>query len=157
MPFPGIRPGSHEVRVGKPTRSFLFDADQPLVYCWEIPGDAPADARAVCAIADQLYQLGRGIDPAWAAAAILESEEAETLLFGHPGILSVPAGRRRLALPWPRDPDQSHEAARGRPESFQQSPGKPAGAAGLRSTAQTVVPAGQLRRAPARPRLRPAR
>ena len=91
----------HEVRVGKPTRSFLFDADQPLVYCWEIPGDAPGDARAVCEIADQLYQLGRGIDPAWAAAAILESEEAESLLFEHPGILSVPAGRGDWPCPGP--------------------------------------------------------
>ena len=91
----------HEVRVAKPTRSFLFDSDQPLVYCWQIPDDAPADARAVCEIVDQLYQLGRGIDPAWAAAAILESEEAESLLFEHPGILSVPAGAGDRPCPGP--------------------------------------------------------
>ena len=91
----------HEVRTGKPTRSFLFDADQPLVYCWEIPDDAPADTRAVREVADQLYQLGRGIDPAWAAVAILESEEAESILFEHPGILSVPAGAGDRPCPGP--------------------------------------------------------
>ena len=89
----------HEVRVRKPTRAFLFDVDQPLIYCWDIPEDAAT--RAVCGIADQLYQLGRGIDPAWAAAAILESEEAESLLLGHPGILSVPAGAGDRPCPGP--------------------------------------------------------
>ena len=81
-----------ELRIPKPTRPWIFDQGQPLLYSWEIQGPCPEQAQVVCAIADRLYQLGRGIDPAWAAGALLEPREAESALLNHPGMISAPAG-----------------------------------------------------------------
>src|ERR1700722_9968161 len=58
-----------KIRAPKLIRPTLFDAEAPLLYVWTID-DAPhaqANGRRICAIAEQLYQLGRGIDMAWAA------------------------------------------------------------------------------------------
>jgi CRISPR-associated protein Csb2 len=57
-----------EIRAPKVIRPILFDAETPLSYVWtfgETP-DALANARRVCAIAEGLYQFGRGVDMAWA-------------------------------------------------------------------------------------------
>ena len=79
------------VRVGKQIQPVLFDAKSPILYCW--PVDAP-DARAttLCATAAKLYQLGRGIDMAWAEAAVIDADEAEEQLTGHGGIVHRPSG-----------------------------------------------------------------
>ena len=79
------------VRVGKQLQPVLFDTKSPILYCW--PVDAP-DARAttLCATAEKLYQLGRGIDMAWAEAAVIDADEAEEQLAGHGGIVHRPSG-----------------------------------------------------------------
>ena len=101
---PGIEDAVASVRVGKTVRPTLFDAAAPLLYCWHFGGDA-TPAAALCEAAGQLYQLGRGIDAAWADAAVLETDAAERRLVGHGGIVYRPAaGSRsgtRLLCPQP--------------------------------------------------------
>ena len=91
---PGIEDAVASVRVGKTVRPTLFDAAAPLLYCWHFGGDA-TPAAALCEAAGQLYQLGRGIDAAWADAAVLEADAAERRLAGHDGIVYRPAAGGR--------------------------------------------------------------
>jgi CRISPR-associated protein Csb2 len=82
-----------EIRVPKLIRPILFDAVTPLLYAWEFvesPG-ALASAQRMGAIAQQLYQLGRGIDMAWAWGEILAPEQVEARLLAHPGSLHRPS------------------------------------------------------------------
>ena len=91
-------------RVRKLVRPILFDADEPLLYCWRFDGDA-APAALLCETAAQIYQLGRGIDMAWADAAVVDPDEAEQRLADHPGIVYHPSanggGGRTLLCPRP--------------------------------------------------------
>ena len=92
------------IRVGKRIRPILFDAETPILYCWRL-GDGDGQAAALCAAANGLYQLGRGIDMAWAEAAVVDSDEAEQRLSSHSGIVYRPSGgghsERELLCPWP--------------------------------------------------------
>ena len=92
------------IRVGKRIRPILFDAEMPILYCCPF-GDGDGQAAALCAAANGLYQLGRGIDMAWAEAAVVDSEEAEQRLSSHRGIVYRPSGGgssdRELLCPRP--------------------------------------------------------
>ena len=92
-----------EIRAGKPVRARLFDAAVPLLYLWSVPEGGEDRARAVAALAGRLYQLGRGVDMAWAAADLLPTAEAEARLAAHPGSVHRPGGWEgtRLACPVP--------------------------------------------------------
>ena len=79
------------IRVGKRIRPILFDAETPVLYCWRFD-DGDGQAAALCAAANGLYQLGRGIDMAWAEAAVVGLDEAEQRLSSHGGIVYRPAG-----------------------------------------------------------------
>ena len=63
------------IRVGKRIRPTLFDASVPICYCWWF-GDDDTHAPALCAAAHGIYQLGRGVDMAWAEAAVVDADEA---------------------------------------------------------------------------------
>ncbi|MGH7073614.1 MAG: type I-G CRISPR-associated protein Csb2, partial [Stellaceae bacterium] len=71
-----------EIRAAKIIRPRLFDAERPLLYAWmfEQGADAARHARTIRAMADDLYQLGRGIDMAWARAEVVEEADAEARL-----------------------------------------------------------------------------
>ncbi|MYZ46625.1 type I-G CRISPR-associated protein Csb2 [Propylenella binzhouense] len=88
------------IRAGKTVRPWLFNAERPLVYLWLDVTDEPERAR-LPAIALGLYQLGRGIDPAWAEAALISSAEAEALIAEHDGRALRPgaAGPEGVAVP----------------------------------------------------------
>lgn len=88
-PPAGIEDAVASTRVGKTVRPTLFDASAPLLYCWHFDGDG-APTAALCETAGQLYQLGRGIDAAWADAAVLEAGTANERLAGHGGIVYRP-------------------------------------------------------------------
>ena len=69
--------GGDQMRVGKirapkPIRPILFDAETPLLYTWtfEEAPKAHRNAQRIRAIAQRLYQLGRGVDMAWAVGEI---------------------------------------------------------------------------------------
>ena len=87
-----------EIRVAKQWRPCFFDADEPVLYVWDIESGS-AEAMHVCAIAERLYQLGRGIDMAWASGRILERDAAEALLESHPGSPRRPGGAGETATP----------------------------------------------------------
>lgn len=85
-------------------RPYLFDATIPFLYAWKLEGETADDgrARAICSLAERLYQLGRGIDMAWAWGEILDNLGFEELLASYPGRLFRPsAGRSATTLPSP--------------------------------------------------------
>ena len=100
---PEIDAAVASIRVGKTVRPTLFDAAAPLLYCWRFAGDE-APAAALCETAGQLYQLGRGIDAAWADAGVLEAGIAKQRLSAHGGIVYHPSagGSSGTRLPCPR-------------------------------------------------------
>jgi CRISPR-associated protein Csb2 len=81
-----------EIRTAKIIRPHFFDAAVPMIYAWtfEPVADAERNARTICQIAHCLYQLGRGVDMAWAQGEVDDESEADTRLREHPGILWHP-------------------------------------------------------------------
>lgn len=83
-----------EIRAGKIIRPLLFGSEAPLLYAWTFVPDAEAEAhaRSICIIAERLFQLGRGVDMAWASGEILEPAEIETRLAAADGVIHRPGG-----------------------------------------------------------------
>ena len=82
-----------EIRAPKLIRPILFDAETPLLYLWTFDDspEAQANVRQVCGIVERLYQLGRGVDMAWAWGEIIAAEDAEARLAMHGGVVYRPA------------------------------------------------------------------
>jgi CRISPR-associated protein Csb2 len=79
------------IKAEKKIKPRLFNADKPLYYCWVFENDPGDYARAIIDAATRLYQLGRGVDMAWATAEILGVDEAEARLKAHGGARYRPA------------------------------------------------------------------
>jgi len=82
-----------ELRTAKIVSPRLFDNRVPLVYLWSFDGsrdEEGARAAKLCELALGLYQLGRGCDPAFARAEIIDEEQRQQLLEAHPGQLFQP-------------------------------------------------------------------
>lgn len=90
------------IRTKKIAHPNLFSADQPILYAWSFPDDAE-HARALAAATSSIYQLGRGVDMAWAVGEVLDDGALEARLEAHPGIVRRPSpatrGERMLACP----------------------------------------------------------
>jgi CRISPR-associated protein Csb2 len=82
-----------EIRAPKASRPRLFDAAKALLYAWSFEGSEAVDhhAQAVCKVAERLYQLGRGVDAAWAWAELLDESEIGSRLARHAGVQYRPA------------------------------------------------------------------
>ncbi|WP_203167837.1 type I-G CRISPR-associated protein Csb2 [Steroidobacter gossypii] len=94
------------IRVGKVIHPRLFDSSIPLGYYWSLAEDEAVTALAasVCRVADTLYQLGRGVDMAWACSEVISTTEAERRLSAFPGAVYRPSAQGRgegLACPAP--------------------------------------------------------
>ena len=89
-----------EIRVGKQWRTCFFEPHDPLFYLWDFESGS-AEATRICAIAERVYQLGRGIDMAWARGQVLDRSEAESILESHPGFIRQPGGAGETATPSP--------------------------------------------------------
>ena len=89
-----------EIRVGKQWRPHFFDQNEAVLYVWDFESGLP-QARQVCAIALRLYQLGRGIDLAWANGRVLGRAEADGLLQAHPGSVRTPRSGGETPVPGP--------------------------------------------------------
>jgi CRISPR-associated protein Csb2 len=79
----------------------IFDRKTPFLYVWSF-ADGRDHAEQIREIASRLYQLGRGVDMAWATAEVLDEEKAKSRLAEHPGTIHRPAkggDGRRLACP----------------------------------------------------------
>ena len=83
-----------EIRTAKKfSHPWLFDAAVPFLYVWQGVDDADdGHALTILGLADRLYQLGRGIDMAWAWGEILNAGDVEGLLANHPGPIYRPSG-----------------------------------------------------------------
>ena len=101
---PDLQEAVASIRVRKTVRPVLFDAGEPVLYCWRFDGDA-APAALLCETAEQVYQLGRGVDMVWADAAVVDTDEAEQCLANHRGIVYHPSANgvagRKLLCPRP--------------------------------------------------------
>ncbi len=87
-------------------RPYFFDTGIPFVYAWPL-GQEPADqqkAETICSLAERLYQLGRGIDMAWAWGETLDDGKLEDFLAAYPGQVFRPSENgsgRMLPTPLP--------------------------------------------------------
>jgi CRISPR-associated protein Csb2 len=118
------------IRTAKFVRPSLFAADLPLLYAWPLPGEPATGssagkehAAAIAEAANDLYQLGRGIDMAWAIAELLDDAALAERLSAHGGVVHRPEagvrGSRMLACPAPgsfASLMQRHQAAKLRAE-----------------------------------------
>ncbi len=85
----------------KRIRPRLFDAAIPLLYIWHFDGNE-SQAKCICDIANGLYQLGRGVDMAWAVGELIDEAEVEEQLNDYPGAVFRPSqGDKGLALDCP--------------------------------------------------------
>ena len=93
-----------EIRAGKTIRPRIFDAETPFLYAWIFVADETGEDRAkvICTVAERLYQLGRGIDMAWAWGEILDANEIEKRLSGHAGVVHRPGGEGGTSLACPQ-------------------------------------------------------
>ncbi|MDE0039372.1 MAG: type I-U CRISPR-associated protein Csb2 [Gammaproteobacteria bacterium] len=89
-----------EIRVGKQWRPCFFDPAIPVLFAWRFESGA-REAQHICNLATRLYQLGRGIDMAWATGRVLDEDEAEATVASHPGVLRTPGGVGMTAVPRP--------------------------------------------------------
>lgn len=85
-------------------RPRVFDPMVPFVYAWRFgadPGDHE-EARVICRLAERLYQLGRGVDMAWAWGEVLDEDAIDRLLADYPGQVVRPcAGSSAVSLACP--------------------------------------------------------
>lgn len=90
-----------EIRTKKAAQARLIEGDDPLLYAWPI--EAPDRAtELVEQAAERLYQLGRGVDMAWATAEVVDAPTLAERLARHRGTVHRPAvgaGARSLTCP----------------------------------------------------------
>lgn len=82
-------------------RPLIFDAEMNWVYAWPFADVDVSQAEAVCALSEKLYQLGRGVDMAWAWGEIVDESTLEELLAEYDGIVRRPSGGDGLLLACP--------------------------------------------------------
>ena len=85
---------ANKIRADKTIRPHIFDPGVALLYIWMFnDGIAEnAHARTVCEIAERIYQVGRGVDMAWACGELLDGSEIETqVLAEHGGVVHRPS------------------------------------------------------------------
>jgi CRISPR-associated protein Csb2 len=100
--FGGNLARAAQARDAKYSKPQLFDARVPLLYVWRFADDG-GHAAALVRLADLLYQLGRGVDMAFALAETCEAAEAERRLALHPGSVHRPTPQgSRYALRCPQ-------------------------------------------------------
>jgi CRISPR-associated protein Csb2 len=91
-----------EIRTPKVIKPHVFNGELPFLYAWAIDDNDESKAQAICALAERLYQFGRGVDLAWAWGEILDEEELEDRLSSYSGLIYHPSRGgtgRMLACP----------------------------------------------------------
>ncbi len=76
----------------KVTRPRLFDARVPWIYAWPFDEADESCAAVVCALSENLYQLGRGVDMAWAWGELLDEASLDALFAEYDGVVRQPSG-----------------------------------------------------------------
>jgi CRISPR-associated protein Csb2 len=78
-----------------------FDAGVPWIYAWPFAEDGEPHADTVCALSEKLYQLGRGVDMAWAWGEVLDEAALDAKLVEYDGIVRRPTAGDGLLLACP--------------------------------------------------------
>lgn len=79
-----------------------FDAAVPWIYAWPFPEDGATHADKICELSEMLYQLGRGVDMAWAWSEVLEEAALDAKLVEYNGIVRRPSAGDGLLLACPK-------------------------------------------------------
>ncbi|GDY13101.1 hypothetical protein LBMAG53_19790 [Planctomycetota bacterium] len=101
-----------------------FDPEVPWIYAWPFTEDGANHADTICALSEKLYQLGRGVDMAWAWGEVLDEAALDTKLVEYNGIVRRPSAGDGLVLACPTKGsfaslERRYQAARFRTESGQ--------------------------------------
>jgi CRISPR-associated protein Csb2 len=94
--------GGHASKLGKTRTDFkvwkpkLFDQQTAFLYAWSFEEtDRDLDhAQCICECAERLYQLGRGIDQAWAIGEITGPQKLDETLIAYQGVVHRPTNGR---------------------------------------------------------------
>lgn len=78
-----------------------FEPEVPWIYAWPFAEDGDTHADAICALSEKLYQLGRGVDMAWAWGEILDEAALDAKLVDYDGIVRRPSAGDALPLACP--------------------------------------------------------
>ena len=89
-----------EIRVKKLVVPRLLEHDPVVMYAWPVAPDTALDP-AILDVAAELYQLGRGVDMAWAVAEWLDDDALGARLLEHRGTVHRPASSGSDPLPCP--------------------------------------------------------
>jgi CRISPR-associated protein Csb2 len=73
----------------------------PLVYAWPIEADSQGHAIRIINAANDLYQLGRGVDMAWASGEVLEDDALDEYLVRFDAEVHTPGAGRHGVLACP--------------------------------------------------------
>ncbi len=111
-------------RAQKVWRPRHFDATTSWIYAWPFADDGKNHADTICALSEKLYQLGRGVDMAWAWAEVLDEAVLSAKLVEHDGVVRRPSAGDGLLLACPEEGSLEslecrHRAARFRTENGQ--------------------------------------
>lgn len=116
-----------KIRTKKTIQPHLFDADVPVSFVWtwdEGTAEEEDRARTICRIAERLYQLGRGVDTAWADAEVVDTDDIETRLAGQRRVVHRPGtGKGGIQLACPASGSLSGLADRFASKRFPAIPG----------------------------------
>ncbi len=92
-----------KIRAAKRTRPILLQDAPRFLYVWtfETEGGVHVPSQRLMRLVRRLHQFGRGVDMAWARAAVLTPAEAEARLREHVGVLHEPChgGGKLLQVP----------------------------------------------------------
>jgi CRISPR-associated protein Csb2 len=93
-----------QTRDRKTVKPLLFDADVPFFYVWTFESTKQNRSKAseICVLSERLYQLGRGVDLAWAWGELTDREALDELYARYPGDIHRPSqagGGATLACP----------------------------------------------------------
>jgi CRISPR-associated protein Csb2 len=91
-----------EIRLAtKVWRPRIFDAKVPWIYAWPFEQADESHAVAICALSEKLYQLGRGVDMAWAWGELLDEPSMEARLTEYAGVVRRPSAGDGVLLACP--------------------------------------------------------
>ncbi len=81
-----------EIRTQKRIHPRLFNAEVPFLFVWSLSEEQAKsrEAQDIVSMANDLYQLGRTVDAAWAWAEIVAEDEASERIQQHQGPVHQP-------------------------------------------------------------------
>lgn len=81
-----------KLRTRKSVVPRILEGSEPLLYVWTFDPADRTQAEVLVECAENLSHLGRGVDPAWARAELLDADSLARVLAEHPGTVYHPAG-----------------------------------------------------------------